>query len=148
MLGRHPQEPPSIRGELQCFESIVQQVENNLLQLISVTTDKWEITELAQGGNAMIHQLGMQRFQRADHNLVEINRLPLLIATLKQGMDAVKDVAGAMPLSYYLAQGQLRLLGCRRRFLQIFLRSMAACNNCCQGLPDFVSNRRYDGLRV
>src|SRR5260370_20518667 len=60
-LSSHPQHPTSIRGGIHCFERVMDQVKDDLLQLISIAINKRQFgCQLGADRNAMILQLSTQ----------------------------------------------------------------------------------------
>ncbi len=148
-LCTHPQQPRSIRRGGHGFDRIVDQVEDDLSQLSMVAVDRRQVgRKFGFGRNTVILQLSVQRLQHVKCNLVDIDRQSPLIAPLKQGADAVEQLARVKAVGDDSVQNCPQLVKIGGRHLKKAHCSSAAARNGRQGLAYFVGDRSRGRLDV
>ena len=100
------------------------------------------------GRDAVIPQLSVKRLQHATCNLVDIDRSSAVIDLLKQGTDAVEDLARVTAVGDDPIQNRPQLVKIgRRHFKKCYCRK-AVCRNGRQGLAYFVGDGRCRRLDI
>jgi hypothetical protein len=96
----HPEHPISIRG-FHCLNRVLHQIGNDLLQLSPVAGNKRQLyCKFGASGHAVFGQLSARGLQYFECNFVDIDRLPFVILSSKQGEYAIEHFASATAVIY------------------------------------------------
>src|SRR5262249_11947373 len=101
----YPQNSISICCGSHCFDCVIDQVVDNLLQLHPVAIDDRQFgCQLAAGCFTSVIEFSLERLQYAENHRVHVDLLSLLILLPEQGAKAVEHSAGTMDITIDLIQ--------------------------------------------